>query len=242
MSANVHVIVPAAGSGRRMQSRIPKQYLTLSGKPVLWHTLVRLIDALPSLHSLTVALTPGDQEGEALLSQLASAWPDVNIISVPGGRERSDSVLNALNAVADLVDDGDWVLVHDAARPCVRQDDIARMMHELNANPEVAGGLLATPVSATLKRSDADDCVAETVDRQQMWAAATPQVFRFEALRSALQAAVESGKVVTDEASAMEAQGARIKLVACQPDNIKITWQGDLLMAEAIMQSQATTN
>lgn len=240
MSSNVHVIVPAAGSGRRMQSSTPKQYLSLAGDPVLLHTLKRLISAIPSMNTLTVALTPGDEQGETLLAQLQTLYPTVRFIQVPGGAERSDSVLNALSAMQDIAGNQDWVLVHDAARPCVRAADIDQMMSVLNADRDLDGGLLAVPVSATLKRGDVNDCVAATVEREQMWAAATPQVFRYQALHSALLQARQNGMSVTDEASAMEAQGANIKLIPCQPDNIKITWQGDLLMAEAIMKSQAT--
>lgn len=239
MTSSIHVIVPAAGSGSRMQSSTPKQYLSIAGDPVLSHTLKRLLDAVPSLHSLTVALTPGDEIGGGLVSQLASSYPEKLITSAPGGTERSESVLNALDSLQQVAEKDDWVLVHDAARPCVRPEDIAAMMSVLNTDKGIDGGLLAIPVSATLKRSDAFDCVVDTVDRQQMWAAATPQVFRYQALRDALRLAAEQQRAVTDEASAMEAQNARVKLIPCQPDNIKITWQGDLAMAEAIIASQA---
>lgn len=239
MMTKIHVIVPAAGSGRRMQSEVPKQYLSLSGEPVLAHTLKRLLAALPNLASLHVALTPGDRQGSDLIEQLSLACPDKYIAIVPGGSERCDSVLSALAALQEIAADEDWVMVHDAARPCVRGEDISQMMAVLARSPDVAGGLLAVPVSATLKRSDSEDCVLETVDRQQMWAAATPQTFRFQALRQALQAAVTQQAIVTDEASAMEASGARVKLIPCQPDNIKITWQGDMAMAEAILNSQS---
>lgn len=238
MSTPIHVIVPAAGAGRRMQSRTPKQYLPLAGEPVLSHTLRRLLTGVPMLRSLTVALSAGDETGEALLSELVPRYPACQFIKAPGGSERSDSVLNALEALQSVAKAHDWVLVHDAARPCVRQMDIADMMAVLNASDDFDGGLLAIPVSATLKRGDVSDCVVETVDRKQMWAAATPQVFRYQALREALRQAVAQQWIVTDEASAMEAQHACIKLVPCQPDNIKITWQGDLAMAEAIIASQ----
>lgn len=221
-----------------MQSSVPKQYLHLAGEPVLAHTLKRLLAALPALSSLHVALTPGDEQGAALLTQLASDYPDYRISTVPGGTERSGSVLNALNALQAVADDQDWILVHDAARPCVRTGDIAQMMQTLESDSTLEGGLLAIPVSATLKRSDGNDCVQQTVDRKQMWAAATPQIFRYRALREALLKAVKKQVLITDEASAMEAEGARIKLIPCHPDNIKITWQGDLAMAEAILNSQ----
>lgn len=238
MTSPIHVIVPAAGSGSRMQSNTPKQYLSLAGDPVLSHTLKRLLNAVPSLHSLTVALTPGDETGVALVRQVASSYPEKLITTTPGGAERSESVLNVLDSLQEVAGKDDWVLVHDAARPCVRPEDIASMMTVLNADESIDGGLLAIPVSATLKRSDAADCVVDTVDRQQMWSAATPQVFRYQALREALQLASDQQRAVTDEASAMEAQNARVKLIPCQPDNIKITWQGDLAMAEAIIASQ----
>lgn len=157
-----------------------------------------------------------------------------------GGRERSDSVLNALQSLQGLADEQDWVLVHDAVRPCVRLDDIARLLQEVADHP--CGGLLAVPVSSTLKRSDAAGDIVATLPRDHVWQAATPQAFRLGALRQALQAAVQAGVAITDEASAMELAGHAPRLVRGSADNIKITYPEDLLLAELILAAQQREN
>jgi len=216
-------IVPAAGVGRRMGSDIPKQYLPLNDRLVIEHTLQRLLD-YPRIEKTLVALSPGDEW-----------WPDTayanhaDVIAVDGGVERCHSVLNALNKLSESAEDGDWVLVHDAARPCLRSGDIDRLIEQLNDHP--VGGILGMPVRDTMKRADAAGQIIDTVCREGLWHAFTPQMFRLRVLRKALSQAIEQGKPVTDEASAMELAGFVPKLVEGHPDNIKITRPEDLALA-----------
>lgn len=148
------------------------------------------------------------------------------------------SVLNALTALQPFAEDNDWVLVHDAVRPCIHPADVHKLMHELAS--EAAGGLLAIPVRETLKESDGGQLVQRTVDRSRMWQAATPQMFRFAVLQRALQqAAVARRAAPTDEAAAVEAQGLPVRLVAGRTDNIKVTYPGDLLLAAAVLEAQS---
>ena len=224
------VIVPAAGTGARMGSAVPKQYLPLRGSTVLGQTLRRLA-ALPGLAGIVVALHPED-----------AYWPSVelpagvNVTLCEGGAQRSQSVLNALLALQGRAAEDDWVLVHDAVRPCVRIVDIVRLLEAISAH--ACGGLLAVPVSSTLKRSNAQGDVQETVTRDNVWQAATPQAFRLARLRSALTAAELSGVQLTDEASALELAGLAPRLVRGTADNIKITYPEDLILAELILDAQ----
>jgi 2-C-methyl-D-erythritol 4-phosphate cytidylyltransferase len=224
------VIVPAAGVGARMGGHMPKQYLPLAGQTVLAQTLQRLAQ-LPGLGRIVVALHPEDPGWHA-----QPLPPQLPLSTCAGGRERSDSVLNALRSLQGLADEQDWVLVHDAVRPCVRLDDIARLLQAVEAHP--CGGLLAVPVSSTLKRSDAAGDIVATLPRDHVWQASTPQAFRLGALRQALQAAVQAGVAITDEASAMELAGHAPRLVRGSADNIKITYPEDLVLAELILAAQ----
>lgn len=228
------VIVPAAGVGARMGGTTPKQYLPLAGQTVLAQTLQRLAQ-LPGLGRIVVALHPEDPCWQA-----QSLPPRLPLSTCAGGRERSDSVLNALQSLQGLAEEQDWVLVHDAVRPCVRLNDIARLLQEIEAHP--CGGLLAVPVSSTLKRSDAAGDIVATLPRDHVWQAATPQAFRLAALRQALQAAVQAAVAITDEASAMELAGHAPRLVRGSADNIKITYPEDLVLAELILAAQQREN
>ena len=225
------VAIPAAGLGRRMGAEKPKQYLTLAGRAVIEHTVERLLEH-PKLDGVVVAVAAAD-----------SWWPRTDfanhpdVASVPGGAQRSDSVLNALDLLARRGEPEDWVLVHDAARPCVRRDDISKLVAALADYPD--GGLLGVPVHDTMKRTDASDRVCETVPRELLWHAYTPQMFPLERLRAALRHAAAQGRAVTDEASAMEYAGYRPLMVEGHPDNIKITRPGDLPLAEFLLRSQA---
>ena len=222
--ANHWAIVPAAGVGRRMGGDIPKQYLPLNGRPVIDHTLERLL-GYPSIRQVVIALTPDDQW-----------WPNTafanhtGVVRVEGGMERCDSVLNALRRLCEFAADDDWVLVHDAARPCLRSGDIDRLIEQLAEHP--VGGILGMPVRDTMKRADQSGQISETVCREGLWHAFTPQMFRLGLLRVALSDAIEQGKQVTDEASAMELAGYAPMLVEGHPDNIKITRPEDLVLAE----------
>lgn len=224
-------IVPAAGIGSRMQADIPKQYLELSGKPILQCTLERLSASL-DFAQLVVALNPNDPY-----------WPiridggGLNVLTVDGGKERCDSVLNALDAIADRAAADDWVLVHDAARPCVRADELQAMMQQLDDCGH--GGLLAAQVKDTMKRGNSEGCVQTTVERENLWHALTPQVFPFKDLYQAVSSALADGVAITDEAMAIERVGGKVKLLAGSQDNIKITRPEDLKLAALYLQAQA---
>ncbi|MDQ2694759.1 MAG: 2-C-methyl-D-erythritol 4-phosphate cytidylyltransferase [Pseudomonadota bacterium] len=207
-----------------MGGALPKQYLPLAGRTVLEHSLEVLLRQ-PRISALVVAVCGGDQWWDGL--RLDPAWP---LLRVTGGEERCHSVLNGLRALAQRAAADDWVLVHDAARPCLRPSDLNALIDTLSDDP--VGGLLAMPACDTMKRADAGGRVAATVDRSGLWHAQTPQMFRYRLLRDALEAAVAQGAAVTDEASAVEAAGFRPRLVAGHAGNIKITHPDDLALAE----------
>lgn len=223
-------VVPAAGVGSRMAAAKPKQYLPLCGKTVLEHTLDRLA-AQPQLSGLVIALAPADPYWQTL-------DPDCTLPlwRVDGGAERCHSVLNALESLRERAAAHDWVLVHDAARPCVRNSDIDRLIE--NVGHHGVGGLLATPVRDTMKRCDASGTVISTVPREDLWHALTPQMFRLEPLWEALQRAIAEGALVTDEASAMERAGLAPRVVPGHSDNIKITRPEDLALARFHLEQQ----
>ncbi|WP_455200064.1 2-C-methyl-D-erythritol 4-phosphate cytidylyltransferase [Kaarinaea lacus] len=217
-------VVPAAGSGSRMAANMPKQYLQIQGKAILEHTIERLITH-PKIDGVVVALAADDQQWDELQFQT-----DKPIIKTLGGDERCHSVKNALYEVSRQGTEQDWVLVHDAARPCLRHEDLDKLINQLSDH--MVGGLLAYPVKDTMKRSDDKQRVVETVERNQLWHALTPQMFRLHLLRDALNKAIEDGFLVTDEASAVEHAGYHPKLVEGRTDNIKITTPEDLSLAE----------
>ncbi len=219
-------VAPAAGVGQRMGEAIPKQYLPLAGRPVIVHTLETLL-RYPPLAGVVVAIGPDDAWWPEIAAELNTAKP---LRVVTGGAERGQSVLNGLEALRDWADPNDWVLVHDAARPCLSAADLDRLLVELTDDP--VGGLLAVPVRDTLKQADASGRVATTVDRSRLWHALTPQMFRLEPLRDALRDALARGLPVTDEAAAMEAAGFAPRLVEGRADNVKITRPEDLALAE----------
>lgn len=222
-------VVPAAGVGARMKASVPKQYLSLAGKTILDQTLGRLV-SFSKLEQVVVVVNSNDRHWPTLeMSQ------NNKVASVVGGRERSQSVLNGLRSIEPLVDEHDWVLVHDAARPCVRLSDIEKLMAAV-ADSSV-GGLLGCPVQDTIKRADGKH-VVETVDRSTLWQAYTPQMFRFKLLIDALEKAANEGIAVTDEASAIEYLGHRPILVQGGKDNIKITHPEDIALAEMFLESQ----
>ena len=214
----------------RMGATVPKQYLPLAGRTVIEHSLARLA-ALPGVAGLVVALAADDPYWSTLKLQL-----DVPVQRVTGGTERCHSVLAALTWLLGVADAHDWVLVHDAARPCVRHADLQRLLDTLIDDP--VGGLLAIPARDTKKRADASGRVLQTVDRTDLWKAQTPQMFRLGALREALSSAIAAGKLVTDEASAMEQAGLMPRLVEGHSDNIKITRPEDLVLAEFYIRQQ----
>lgn len=225
-------IVPAAGVGKRMNADRPKQYLLLNDeKTVIEHTLASLINA-PFFEKIVVAISDGDPY-----------WDDLpiskheKIIRAKGGKERADSVLNALAAIENQADKDDWVLVHDAARPCITTQDIEKLITELR--DETVGGILALSSHDTLKDVE-DQQIVSTLNRNRIWRALTPQMFRYGALKSALEL-TQGNPTITDEASALEIQGFLPKIVEGRSDNIKITRPEDLALAQFYLQQQNTT-
>ncbi|MFQ5645179.1 MAG: 2-C-methyl-D-erythritol 4-phosphate cytidylyltransferase [Thiogranum sp.] len=223
-------IVPAAGSGRRMGAATPKQFLELGRRTVLEHSLESLWGAV-ELEGLVLV-----SHGHPALASLSERYSERKLIRADGGRERCHSVLNGLTALAESAQADDWVLVHDAARPCVRQQDL-RLLIDTLANHAV-GGLLGKPVHDTIKRTDKQGAVAATVARDALWHAYTPQMFRYGLLQAALTNALQDGYEVTDESSAMEHAGHRPLMVEGHADNIKITRPEDLPLAEYFPQQQ----
>ncbi|MBA5764271.1 2-C-methyl-D-erythritol 4-phosphate cytidylyltransferase [Vibrio sp. 404] len=222
-SDSIVAIVPAAGVGSRMKAGKPKQYLMIGGLTVLEHTLLKLLDH-PRINKVVVAITDGDP----YFSELAIAThPDV--VRVSGGRERADSVLSGLQYVQQH-QLGEWVMVHDAARPCVREADINTLI-DVSQTHEV-GGILASPVRDTMKRANGNNNIEHTVDREALWHALTPQMFRAALLTRTLSEALAEGAIITDEASALEWAGYHPALVQGSADNIKITQPEDLALAE----------
>lgn len=228
MSNNIWAVVPAAGVGKRMQADRPKQYLPLAGETVLEQTLKRLFQA-QVFSAVAVAISKEDPY-----------WPELEvfnhekIITAKGGKERADSVLSALKSLRDKAADTDWVLVHDAARPCLTSQDIHLLIDTLRDDD--VGGILALSSHDTLKQVDGKDII-KTIDRSVIWKALTPQMFRYGMLKKALEIA-EGNPNVTDEASALEMQGLKPKIVEGRPDNIKITRPEDLALAEFYMEHQ----
>lgn len=208
----------------------PKQYLPLLGRTILQHTLERL-GRYPQLRGLVVGIAADD----AYWPTLATEIPTLMATYV-GGAERAMTVLNGLRALETYAAADDWVLVHDAARPCVRHADIDALLAAVAGHAD--GGLLALPLGDTVKRADHNGCVQDTVVRTGLWRALTPQVFPLAALSAALASAIRAGVEVTDEASAMEHSGARPRLVHGHADNIKITHPEDLALAELILREQ----
>jgi 2-C-methyl-D-erythritol 4-phosphate cytidylyltransferase len=228
--ARLWAVVPAAGKGSRMGADRPKQYLELAGRTVLEHTLRRLL-AEPRIAGIVVPFAPDDTEGPRIVAGLGA-----RVVPTLGGAERCHSVLNGLDALPDAADD-DWALVHDAARPCLRPGDLAKLIEQLSTNP--CGGILAVPVRDTLKRCAPDGAIEHTVDRNQLWHALTPQMFRLSVLRDALRAALAAQRLVTDEAQAVELAGFVPRVVEGHADNIKITRPEDLPLADYYLRNQS---
>lgn len=222
--ARFHVIIPAAGAGSRMGSGTPKQYLPLSGKPVIHHTLTAF-SANPRISSIILALSTQDTFWDAANINLSAKAQVLRC----GGATRAATVLNALDAIQNQVHADDWVLVHDAVRPGLGMAALDHLLDTLENDP--VGGLLAIPLADTLKRADTNQRVASTEPRSGLWRAQTPQMFRYDLLKRALQ---QAGDAPTDEAQAVEALGLRPKLVQGEVRNLKITYPQDLALLEAI--------
>ncbi len=230
-SSTVWALVPAAGIGSRMQADRPKQYLPLANKTVIEYTIERLASH-EGIAGVIIALAPNDPWWAEI------TLPDnISVHLVDGGSTRADSVLNALNKLTELTRDDPWVLVHDAARPCIRHHDIDTMMSSLCG--DTVGGILGIPVNDTVKRVNENQNITDTVSREGLWRASTPQMFRLNALLSALVQAKQQGEIITDEASAMELAGLQPKMIEGHADNIKITLPNDLALAELFLKQQA---
>ena len=225
----IWAIMPAAGIGRRFRSTTPKQYLSLCGTPIILHSINRLL-GVKKIEKLIVALHPEDKHW----AKLNIDMPKVKTIN--GGKERHYSVLNAIEHLMEFAEKDDWVLVHDAVRPCLSELDLEKLIFELEN--EKVGGLLASPIVNTLKRVDENMEISKTVDREQLWSALTPQMFRYGLLKQAFDEQKEAGIFSTDEAGAIEALGFSPKIVEGEKTNIKITQNADLDLAEFIISSR----
>jgi len=225
MPARYWLVVPAAGTGRRFGDRVPKQYAPLHGRTVLEWALSSFLSD-PRCAGAVVVISPSD-----------TWWPKISdrispVVVAPGGGERSESVRSGLQALNRKAQPGDWVLVHDAARPCLSAAERDRLLEQ--AAPHAVGGLLAVRASDTLKRGR-DQLVEETVERTDLWRACTPQMFRYGRLCEALDRAIATKRYPTDDAQAMEWLGEKPLLVEGLGTNIKITSPEDLALAEAVL-------
>ena len=233
MASNVEphffAVIPAAGTGSRFSAHDAKQYMPLLLSTVLERSAATLLQST-SLQQLVIAIHPEDTRA-ASLPQLQ----DARVRFVVGGQERCDSVLAALEDLQSIATDNDWVLVHDAARPCLTTAALQYLLDDVSQ--DAVGGVLAVPAIDTLKQV-ADGVVKNTLDRREIWQAQTPQMFRFGLLLAALQSSRDKQLAVTDEASAMEAAGHAVKVVEGARSNIKITYPGDLALAAFYLQQE----
>jgi 2-C-methyl-D-erythritol 4-phosphate cytidylyltransferase len=228
--SKAYALVPAAGSGSRLGAALPKQYLEIAGRPLLYHSLLALAQH-PRIEQVFVVLAQGDDQFRR------HDWRDLGARVEPlycGGETRAASVFNGLLAARDSIAAADWVLVHDAARPCLGSEELDRLFGELETDD--TGGLLAVPVADTLKRGNRDSRVAATEPRDNLWLAQTPQMFRYRLLIEALRAADPAA--ATDEARAIEGLGLKPRLVLGDTRNIKVTFPEDLLLAELIIRGR----
>jgi 2-C-methyl-D-erythritol 4-phosphate cytidylyltransferase len=224
----VFAIVPAAGQGTRIGDPVPKQYIPLAGKPMVFHGLAALAQ-VARIERVFVVLAPGDRhwakhDWSALGAKVEPLYA--------GGAHRAQSVANALDALDDRIGAEDWVLVHDAARPCIRAELVEQFLDELDDDP--VGGLLAMPLADTLKSAAEGQRVAATIPRLNLWRAQTPQMFRYGVLRRGLAERADA----TDESQAVEAAGRAPRLIEGENGNIKVTFAEDLALAEMILARQ----
>jgi 2-C-methyl-D-erythritol 4-phosphate cytidylyltransferase len=218
-------VVPAAGAGKRMAAESPKQYLDIGQRTVIEHTLDALLSC-KRINAVVVVIAANDEHWPGIQAHYRNRPVD----TVVGGAERYHSVLNGLDHLTEMASDDDWVLVHDAARPCLRSRDIDYLIDTIG--DDAAGGLLGVPVADTMKQVNDELCVEQTVTRDGLWHALTPQMFRLGQLREAMIMALAGGELMTDEAVAMELAGHRPRMVQGHRDNIKITMPADLELAE----------
>jgi len=221
---SLYALIPAAGSGTRLPAGAPKQYLPLAGKPMLWHA-VRAV-CVPRVESVFVVLAPEDK------TFATHDWSGFGERLQPlycGGETRRDSVYNGLVAAMNDIQADDWLLVHDAARPCLPETDLDKLLREIEGDE--VGGILALPIADTVKRVSQEKILA-TEDRSQLWLAQTPQMFRAGLL---LQALSRAKGAPTDEAAAVEQLGLKPRVVSGSRENLKVTWPDDVAIAEGIL-------
>ena len=229
MKPKMMVLVPAAGTGTRFGDALPKQYLDIRGRPLIFHTLLALTN-VSRIDGITVVLSPDDSHWQNYQSHWELLGTKVSTALV-GGKSRGETITNGLRSIAErlALDDSDWVMVHDAARPCIETELIDQFIDELE-NDRI-GGLLALPLADTIKRDDGNLRVDNTVPREGLWRAQTPQMFRFGLLRDALAAYPQA----TDEAQAIEVLGHQPKLVMGDSANLKVTYAQDLKLARMLL-------
>jgi len=219
-SSKYWVVIPAAGVGSRMGVDKPKQYISINNKTIIEHTIDCFIDR-EEIEKIVIAISKEDE-----------FWPTLaisnhdKIVTAPGGEERYQSVLNSLQALSGKTENNDWVMVHDAARPCLNQSAIDRLIIELRTHD--VGGILAMPCRDTMKRANDAGEIDKTVERDSLWHAQTPQMFKYGMLLSAIEDALKNKTVVTDESMAIERMGFKPMLVPGHQENMKLTHKDDL--------------
>jgi 2-C-methyl-D-erythritol 4-phosphate cytidylyltransferase len=236
MSQKIVALVPAAGTGTRLGDALPKQYIDVNGAPLMLHTL-GVLAQVPRIEKIIVVLSPDDAHWEACIGahpQWSGIASRVEIRRV-GGQSRAESVLNGIETLADVSAQDCWVLVHDAARPCLRPELVEQFLDELEA--DAVGGLLALPLADTIKLDEGNLRVAKTLPRENIWRAQTPQMFRRDMLRKALQKFPRA----TDEAQAIEGLGHQPRLVMGDSANLKVTYAADLRLASMLLKESSRT-
>lgn len=232
LTSRVFAVVPAAGVGSRMQADRPKQYLKLHDQTIMEHTLNQLL-SFPPIENIILPISNGDEY-----------WPDISlnghpkIMSCEGGAERFESVLNGLNKLLESgAQKSDWVMVHDVARPCIQHHDLQKLLDSTSEQ----GSILGAQVRDTMKRTNEKGEIINTVERENLWHALTPQLAPIGVLKDAIESAIKDGVNITDEASALEHVGLTPKMVAGAPSNIKVTRPEDLSLAEMYLSNQVNS-
>ena len=229
MKSKIMALVPAAGTGTRLGDALPKQYLDINGMPMIFHAL-KALAAVKRIDKIVVVLSPEDNHWRDFQSYWDNIGARISVAYV-GGKTRGESVANGLAHIEAEMAKSDWVMVHDAARPCLRTELVEQFIDELE--DDLIGGLLALPLTDTIKLDDGADNrrVAKTIPREGIWRAQTPQMFRFGLLKSALHDFIEA----TDDAQAIEATGHQPKLVMGDSVNLKVTYAPDLRLASLLL-------
>ena len=231
MAAKIVAMVPAAGTGTRLGDALPKQYLDVNGFPMIYHALAALC-RVARIDTIFVVLAADDRHWQPLMADPPGTfWHRVIALSV-GGATRGESVLNGLTAMQNNMNPNDWVMVHDAARPCIRAELIEQFIDELQ--DDLIGGLLALPLADTIKRDAGNLRVESTIAREGIWRAQTPQMFRYGMLCEAMKKMPDA----TDEAQAIEALGHQPKLVMGDSANLKVTYAPDLKLARMLLNEE----